>query len=75
MKKPTPNPPEAEAVADADSTSPNASVDTRKLHDAAERALDDYLNPTSKIMATPYTQRNVLRKPQSRHRIVARQCL
>ena len=41
MKKPTPNPPES----DADSTSPYASVDSKKLHEAADRALDYYLKP------------------------------
>ena len=37
MIKPTPNPPE---------TSPYESLDSRKLHDAAERALDHYLKPS-----------------------------
>lgn len=55
MKKPTPNPPEADTAADADPTSPYVCVDTRKLHEAADRALDYYLNPSAKIMATPYT--------------------
>jgi hypothetical protein len=54
MKKPTPNPPEADTVADADSTSPYASIDTKKLHAAAERALDYYLNPGAHIMGAPY---------------------
>ncbi|VVO72591.1 hypothetical protein PS896_01412 [Pseudomonas fluorescens] len=40
MKKPTPNPPETDAIPDANSTSPYASVDTRKLYEAADRALD-----------------------------------
>jgi hypothetical protein len=48
MFKPTPNPPET------DSVSPYESLDSRKLHDAAERALDHYLNPTAAIMAVPY---------------------
>lgn len=39
MIKPTPNPPEAEGV------SPYASRDSKKLHEAADRALDHYLNP------------------------------
>ena len=39
MIKPTPNPPEG------DCTSPYESLDSRKLHDAAERALDHYLKP------------------------------
>ena len=40
MIKPTPNPPQAE------STSPYESLDPKKLHDAAERALDHYLKPS-----------------------------
>lgn len=40
MIKPTPNPPEAE-----DSTSPYASTASKKLHEAAEKALDHYLKP------------------------------
>jgi hypothetical protein len=36
MKKPTPNPPET----DIDPTSPYASIDSKKLHEAADRALD-----------------------------------
>ncbi|TKJ87382.1 hypothetical protein PkoCFBP13504_03895 [Pseudomonas koreensis] len=48
MKKPTPNPPES----DADSTSPYASVDSKKLHEAADRALDYYLNPAACIMSS-----------------------
>jgi hypothetical protein len=37
-----------------DPTSPYESFDSRKLHAAAERALDHYLAP-EKIMATPYS--------------------
>ncbi|MFJ4194855.1 DUF6124 family protein [Pseudomonas sp. NPDC089534] len=48
MKKPTPNPPETPT----DPTSPYTSIDSRKLHEAAERALDHYLNPAAGIMAT-----------------------
>ena len=48
MKKPTPNPPET------DLASPYESLDSKKLHEAAERALDHYLAP-AQIMATPYT--------------------
>ena len=48
MFKITPNPP------DTDPTSPYESLDSRKMHDAAERALDHYLNPTAAIMAAPY---------------------
>jgi hypothetical protein len=55
MKKPTPNPPEADTATDTDPTSPYVCVDTRKFHEAADRALDYYLNPSAKIMATPYT--------------------
>lgn len=55
MKKPTPNPPETVAETEGDPTSPYASVDSKKLHDAAERALDFYLNPAAGIMARPYT--------------------
>ena len=50
MKKPTPNPPEPEAT--PDTTSPYASVDSKKLHEAADRALDFYLNPTAHIMSS-----------------------
>ena len=52
MKKPTPNPPVETETAP---TSPDASIDAKKLHEAVERALDDYLNPAAHIMATPYT--------------------
>lgn len=41
MVKPSPNPPET------DCTSPYESIDSKKLHDAAERALDHYLKPSS----------------------------
>ncbi|OOH78591.1 hypothetical protein BOW65_17885 [Pseudomonas koreensis] len=54
MKKPTPNPPEADAIPDPNSTSPYASVETRKLHEAADRALDYYLKPSAAIMSAPY---------------------
>jgi hypothetical protein len=54
MKKPTPNPPETDAIPDANSTSPYASVETRKLHEAADRALDFYLKPSAAIMSAPY---------------------
>lgn len=50
MKKPTPNPPESEAT--PDTTSPYASVDSKKPHEAADRALDFYLNPTAHIMSS-----------------------
>jgi hypothetical protein len=41
MIKPTPNPPET------DPTSPYESIDSKKLHEAADRALDHYLCPGS----------------------------
>jgi hypothetical protein len=41
MIKPTPNPPET------DPTSPYESLDSKKLHEAADRALDHYLCPGS----------------------------
>ncbi|WP_338799859.1 DUF6124 family protein [Pseudomonas sp. RSB 5.4] len=41
MFKPTPNPPETNPA----ETSPYESPDSRKLHEAAERALDHYLKP------------------------------
>jgi hypothetical protein len=55
MKKPTPNPPEANTATDTAPTSPYASIDSKKLHEAAERALDYYLNPAAHVMATPHT--------------------
>jgi beta-xylosidase len=42
MIKPTPNPPENEA------TSPYESLDSNKLHEAAERALDHHFPSTEK---------------------------
>ncbi|WP_166222413.1 DUF6124 family protein [Pseudomonas atagonensis] len=39
MTKPTPNPPES------DPTSPYESIDSKKLHEAADRALDHYPCP------------------------------
>ena len=39
MIKETPNPPETDDV------SPYESIDSKKLHEAADRALDHYLNP------------------------------
>ena len=44
MKKPTPNHPET----DADPTSPYATIDSKKLNEAA----DHYLKPTIHIMAS-----------------------
>ena len=48
MCKETPNPPET------DPASPYESPDSKKFHDAAERALDHYLKPAAAIMAAPY---------------------
>ncbi|MHA3735460.1 DUF6124 family protein [Pseudomonas sp. Eth.TT006] len=45
MIKPTPNPPEQ--LPETDPTSPYKSPDSNKLHEAAERALDHYLNPSN----------------------------
>jgi len=47
MFKATPNPPETDDV------SPYDSLDPKKLHKAADRALDHYLNPAARIKATP----------------------
>ncbi|WP_339451281.1 DUF6124 family protein [Pseudomonas sp. EA_5y_Pfl2_R50] len=48
MKKPTPNPPES----DTNTTSPYVSVDSKKLHEATDLALDFYLNPAARIMSS-----------------------
>ena len=49
MFKVTPNPPVT------DPASPYESPDSKKFHEAAERALDHYLGPpTAQIMAAPY---------------------
>jgi len=55
MIKPTPNPPEV------DSTSPYETLDSKKFHEAAERALDHYLNP--------FHPRKPLLKPNTRYLI------
>jgi len=47
MFKITPNPPETDVETDSDPTSPYSSTDSKKLHEAAERALDHYLKPTA----------------------------
>ncbi|WP_367375551.1 DUF6124 family protein [Pseudomonas lini] len=47
MFKPTPNPPEL------DPTSPYESLDSKKLHEAADRALDHYLKPPKKPARKP----------------------
>ena len=46
MTKSTPHPPTT------DPASPYESPDSKKLNDAAERALDHYLNPAAHIMAS-----------------------
>ena len=48
MFKVTPNPPETDPV------SPYESPNSKKFHEAAERALDHYLSPASQIMASPH---------------------
>ncbi|GID05996.1 MULTISPECIES: DUF6124 family protein [Pseudomonas] len=48
MFKVTPNPPLTDPV------SPYESPDSRKLNEAAERALDHYLKPAATVMASPY---------------------
>jgi len=55
MIKPTPNPPET------DTTSPYETLDSKKFHEAAERALDHYLNP--------FHPRKPLLKPNTRYLI------
>lgn len=50
MFKITPNPPETRP--DADPTSPYECPGSRKLHDAAERALDHYLSPAERILSS-----------------------
>ncbi|MCU0121762.1 hypothetical protein N8H74_26170 [Pseudomonas sp. B2M1-30] len=50
MIKPTPNPPEPNL--ETDPTSPYESPDSKKFHDAAERALDHYLSPAARIMSS-----------------------
>ncbi|WLI13035.1 MULTISPECIES: hypothetical protein [Pseudomonas] len=46
MTKSTPHPPVT------DPASPYESLNPKKLHEAAERALDHYLNPAAQIMAS-----------------------
>ncbi|WP_085683836.1 MULTISPECIES: DUF6124 family protein [unclassified Pseudomonas] len=55
MIKPTPNPPET------DPTSPYETLDSKKFHEAADRALDHYLNP--------FHPRTPLLKPNTRYLI------
>ncbi|MBB3243668.1 hypothetical protein FHW68_005245 [Pseudomonas sp. Tn43] len=56
MIKETPNPPETDDV------SPYESLDSKKLHDAANRALDHYLNPAA--LKSP-----VARKPSTMYMV------
>lgn len=59
MFKPTPNPPETSPA------SPYESPNSKKLHEAAERALDHYLLPASLIMAsTDAPERMYLANPK-----------
>ncbi|CEL28917.1 MULTISPECIES: DUF6124 family protein [Pseudomonas] len=51
MIKPTPNPPET------DPTSPYESLDSKKLNEAADRALDHYLCPPGSTPAPRKTRR------------------
>ncbi|WPN57356.1 DUF6124 family protein [Pseudomonas sp. P9_31] len=56
MFKATPNPPETDDV------SPYESADSKEFHDAANRALDHYLNPSA-------LKSSVARKPSTMYRI------
>jgi hypothetical protein len=47
MFKVTPNPP------DTDPATPCENPDSKILHEAAERSVDNHLNPATHIMATP----------------------
>ena len=59
MSETKPNPPITDPL------SPYESLNSRKLHEAAERALDHYLAPAN-IMATPYTPSSMFMvKPQT----------
>jgi hypothetical protein len=49
MFKATPNPPKTDDV------SPHDSLDSKKLHEAVDRALDHYFNSAAYIKATPRT--------------------
>lgn len=56
MIKETPNPPAPDDV------SPYESIDSKKLHEAADRALDHYLNPCAlKIPHGPQAEHDVSR--------------
>ena len=54
LKKPTPNPPEI------DNTSPYESPDSKKFHEAAERALDYHLGPNPDAKAKPKPRKGAL---------------
>jgi hypothetical protein len=57
MFKVTPNPPDTDSPdadpPDTDSVSPYETLDSKKLHAAAERALNFYLNPAALMNNTP----------------------
>jgi hypothetical protein len=57
MFKVTPNPPDTDSPdadpPDADPASPYETLDPKKLHAAAERALNFYLNPAALMNNTP----------------------
>ncbi|RON17208.1 hypothetical protein BK660_25105 [Pseudomonas brassicacearum] len=58
MFKVTPNPPDADSPetdteTETDPASPYSSLDSKKLHAAAERALDFYLNPAALMNDIP----------------------
>ncbi|KOY02057.1 DUF6124 family protein [Pseudomonas sp. NPDC087342] len=61
MIKPTPNPP------DDLSTSPYESLDSRKLHEAAERALDYHLGPNPETKTKPKPRKGALFTASSDH--------
>lgn len=67
MFKVTPNPPVIDPASIANPTSPYESLDSKKLNDAANRALDHYLGPpTAQIMAMPYQpNRHYMTNPES----------
>lgn len=58
MFKVTPNPP------DTDPTSPYESANSKKLHEAADRALDHYLGPAQIMASTNQPERMYLANPK-----------
>jgi len=58
MIKPTPNPPETNP------TSPYESPDSKRFHEAAERALDHYLGPAQIMASTQQPERMYLANPK-----------